>query len=153
MRNQRIVIGSAGLLLMLFGAFRLFTEISTRNLLFLALWLAGAVAIHDGIMSPVVVGIGTALKRIPARGRRFVQGALIAGALVTVVALPLIHREGSQPKVKAVLEQNFTANLAILLSIVAGAAVLLYLIQLLRGSQRASAANERPSDDHRSSTE
>jgi hypothetical protein len=148
-----MVIGSSGGLLMLFGAFRLFTEVSTRNLLFLALWLAGAVAIHDGVLAPVVVGIGAALRRIPARARRFVQGALIAGGLVTVIALPLIHRENSQPKVKAVLQQDFTANVAILLTIVAGVAVLLYLVRVVSGGQAASATNDRPSDDHASSSE
>lgn len=152
MTKQRIVIGSAGGALMLFGAFRLFTEVSTRNLLFLALWLGGALAIHDGVLSPVVAGVGTALRRIPARARRFVQGGLIAGGLVTVIALPLIHRENSQPRVKAVLQQNFTANLAILLTVVAGSAVLLYLARVLRG-QAASATNDRPSDDHISSIE
>ncbi len=91
-------------------------------------------------------------KAVPPRARRYLQGALVTGALITVIALPLIKRQNSQPRVKAILQQNFSANLAVLLGIVAGGALALYAVRVLRDRQRASVTNDRPSDDQRSTT-
>ena len=123
----RVVIGTAGGLLLAFGIFRLVTEIAVPDLLALALWLGGAVILHDAVLSPGIVGVGRMLRRIPARARTFVQGALIAGGAVTVVAIPLIYRADSQPDAKALLEQDFRVNLALLLALVVAVAVLAYL--------------------------
>ncbi len=156
----RLAIGGAGVLLGLFGIFRLLTQIDGYDLLVLFVWLIGALIIHDGILSPVVLGVGVVLaKTLPPRARTFVQGGLIAGAAVTVIAIPMIYRAHSQPTVKAILDQNFGANLATLLAIVAVGAVLLYLVRLVRDRQGASATNSRPHPrpgpgvDHDSSSE
>jgi hypothetical protein len=158
--RTRVALGAAGVLLGLFGIFRLLTQIDSYDLLVLFVWLIGALIIHDGILSPLVLGVGAVLaKTLPPRARTFVQGGLIAGAAVTVIAIPMIYRAHSQPKVKAILDQNFGANLATLLAIVAVGAVLLYLVRLVRDRQGASATNSRPRPgpgpdvDHDSSTE
>jgi uncharacterized protein (DUF58 family) len=144
----RIAIGGAGVLLGLFGVFRLLTQIDGYDLLVLFGWLVAALVIHDGILSPLVVAVGALLARtLPPRARTFVQGALIAGAAVTVIAIPMIYRARSQPRVKAILEQNFGANLATLLAIVAAIAASLYVLRVLRDRQGASARNGRPADD------
>ena len=42
------------------------------------------------------VGLGSLLRRfVPDRGRRYLQAALLMGALVTVVALPMIYLRGA----------------------------------------------------------
>ena len=128
----RVVIGTAGVLLATFGFFRLVTEIPVRNLLGLALWLGAALILHDAVLSPGIVGVGRLLRRIPARARTYVQGALIAGGLVTVIALPMIYRAGTQPRAKAILDQDFRANLAILLAVISLAAVVAYLRRVAR---------------------
>lgn len=134
MRAWRITFATAGILLGLFGAFRLLTQVSFGNLLVLALWLIGAVVVHDGILSPTVVGIGVLLHRIvPVRARRYIQGGLIAGGLITVVAVPLILRSGSgEPQAKAILQQNFTLNLTVLLAVVAAVSLVLYAVRVAR---------------------
>ena len=76
------------------------------------------------------------------------QGGLIAGAAVTVIAVPMIYRAHSQPKVKAILDQNFGANLATLLAAVAAGAALLYVVRVLRDRQGTSATKDRPPADH-----
>jgi hypothetical protein len=163
-KRIRIALATAGILLLMFGLFRLVTQISVYNLLILAVWLGLAVAIHDGVLSPVIVGIGAAFTRIPARARRYLQAALIVAALVTVIALPLIHRENTQPKSKAIEQQNYGGNLTIILSIIAAATLAAYGVKVFRDSQRKparqrvqpvqapSATNDRPPDDHSSST-
>jgi hypothetical protein len=99
----RVALAVAGILLGSFGGFRLLTQISPHNLMVLAVWLVGALIIHDGIVSPLVVIVGAALARfVPARARRHLQAALIMAGLVTVVAVPLIYRRGSQPRSKAI---------------------------------------------------
>jgi hypothetical protein len=154
MSRERIVIGAAGVALGLFGVFRLLTQISAYNLTVLFCWLIGALVIHDGLLSPLVIGIGAGLKRfVPDRARGYLQFGLIAGGLVTVIAIPMIYRQDSQPVVKAILQQHFGANLATLLAIVAGLALMLYVARVLRDRQAASATNERPPEDHTESTE
>jgi hypothetical protein len=149
--RTRLMIGGAGVLLGLFGVFRLLTQIPGDDLIALFVWLVAALLIHDGLVSPVVVAIGVLVARaVPPRTRRYLQGALVAGALITVVALPLIKRQDSQPQVKAILQQNFGANLVVLLAVVAGGALALYVLRVIR--DRTSVTNERPSDDQRSTT-
>jgi hypothetical protein len=154
MSRERIVIGAAGVALGLFGVFRLLTQISAYNLTVLFCWLIGALVIHDGLLSPVIIGVGAGLRRfVPDRVRQYLQFGLIAGALVTVIAIPMIYRQGSQPAVKAILQQHYGANLATLLAIVAGLALILYVARVIRDRQAASAVNDRPADDHTEPTE
>ena len=54
------------------------------------------------------------------------------GALVTVIAIPMIYRRGHQPQVKAILQQNFGGNLTVLLGIIAAVSLLLYALQVAR---------------------
>jgi hypothetical protein len=148
-RPIRVVIGAAGVLLATFGAFRLLTEIPAGDLLWLAVWLSGALVLHDAVLSPGIVGVGILLRRVPARARTYVQGALIAGGIVTVVAIPLIYRAGTQPAAEVLLEQDFGANLAVLLAVVSVVAVLAYLYRVTRERSSAGPASTRshpPSD-------
>ena len=145
----RVVIGTAGVLLLTFGVFRLGTEIPVPDLLALSLWLGGAVVLHDAVLSPRIVGVGGMLRRIPARARTYVQSALITGGLVTVIAIPMIYRASSQPRAKALLEQDFRANLALLLALVGVVALLAYLRRVANERSTAGpagATTERPSD-------
>jgi hypothetical protein len=129
----RIILVVAGIGLASFGVFRLATQVSPRSLVFLGLWLAAALIIHDGIVAPAVVGGGWVLRRfVPDRGRRFLQAALIASAMVTVVALPLIYLRGSQPPEKALLLRDYGANLAVILGGIAVVSLVAYVVRVVR---------------------
>ena len=128
----RIALGGVGVLLGLYGVFRLLTQIDVPDLVQLAIWLVAALVLHDGVLSPLLLAVGAFLSRVPPRARTALQGGLVVGGLVTVIALPMIHREYSQPASKGILEQNFTANLGILLALVAAGAVAVYVVLLLR---------------------
>ena len=133
MSRPRIVLGTAGIALALFGVFRLLTQVSIGGVAFLVLWLIAALVIHDGIIAPGTLGLATLIRRkVPPRGRRYLQGALIAAAAVTVIGLPMIYRAHSQPKVKALLEQNFVVNVALLWGVIAVVALLAYIVRLVR---------------------
>lgn len=133
MRAWRISLATAGILLGLYGVFRLLTNVGFVELLVLATWLIGAVVIHDGILSPAVVAVGWFLaRRVPPRGRRYLQGFLVIAGLMTVIAVPLMLRKDSQPESKAMLLQSYGGNLTVLLALAAALSLLLYAIQVAR---------------------
>ncbi len=146
MKRTRIVLATVGIGLALFGVFRLLTQVSIGGVAFLAGWLIAALVIHDGIIAPSTLGLATLIRRkVPPRGRRYLQGALICAAAVTVIGLPMIYRAHSQPKVKALLEQNFLVNVLLLWAVIAVVAFLGYVVQLVRdhaGSNVAQAADQ-----------
>ncbi len=132
MGRWRVALIVAGVLLVLFGAWRLVTE-APHALPGLALWMVGIVVIHDGLLSPLIVGVAWLLARtVPPRGRRYVQAALIMGGLIAIIAIPLIARQGTQPPAKALLVQNYGANLGILLGLVVLLNLAAYLVTAAR---------------------
>ncbi len=126
MKIARIALAVVGIVLVLYGAGRILFSVPPPLLIMLGAWMVGALLIQHGVVSPLVVTVGAALRRaVPDRGRRFLQAGLIVAAMVTVVAIPLILRRGTQPPAKALLLQNYAANLTLLLGLIAGVTLLL----------------------------
>lgn len=143
MRRWRYALVVGGILVLLYGGLRLVFEVP-RELVGLVLWMAGVVVAHDALLAPLVVGLGWVLARtVPPRPRRFVQTGLVVGGLVSVVAIPLILREGTKPPAKALLLQDYGANLAILLGLVAVGSIGGYLLSAARRGTHAG-PQERP---------
>jgi hypothetical protein len=146
MKAWRIILAIAGILLLLYGLVRLVINISNVDLVWVAVWMAAALIIHDAVIAPGVVGVGWLLRRLlPDRARRYVQMGLIIAAAVTIIAIPMIYRRGSQPPQKTLLIQNYGANLALLLGIVAGLTVAAYVVRVVR--DRSSRTNPSPPTD------
>ena len=143
MKAWRIGLAIAGLLLALFGVFRLLSEIPAGSLILLGIWLLAALIIHDAIVAPAIVAVGWVLRRTtPDRERGYLQSALIMIAPVALVAVPMIALRGSQPQVKALLLRDYAANLALLISAIIAVSVLRYVACLVR-DQRAAAGQHR----------
>ena len=137
MRWWRLVLATAGILVGLYGVRQLWLHVPTQTLILVAVWLIAAVIIHDGVLSPMIVGVGAALRRfIPDRGRRYLQAALIMAAIVTLIAIPMIYRQGTHPASKALLLQDFGANLTLLLGIIAGLSLIAYAVRVARDRPR-----------------
>ena len=139
MRKYRVALILSGGLLLAFGAFRLVTQLDPGDLVVLALWLIAAVALHDWLIAPITIGTGVVLTGVPPRSRRYLQGALIVGALITVIAVPLIGRRDTQPESKAILLRDYSANLALLLGMTAAIALALYALRVLREHRQTDA--------------
>jgi hypothetical protein len=135
----RVALGAAGVALIGFGAFRLLTEIPEPALVGLAIWLAVAVVLHDGVLAPVVALVGAAVNRlVPPRLRRYVSGALGAGAGISIITVPLALRQGTQPAAKALLQQRYAVHLAWLWAVIGALAALLYVARVVRDARRPS---------------
>ena len=133
----RLVLGLLGLLVLLYGIVNLLIHVPIQTLGWVAVWLIAAVVIHHGLISPVVVALSSVLRRlIPDRSRRYLQVGLMMAVPVTVIAIPMIYRQGSQPPSKALLLQNFTANLGLLLGIIAAVSLVGYALRLARDGSR-----------------
>jgi hypothetical protein len=140
----RLILGILGVLVVLYGIVNLLVHLPGQSLVWLAVWLIAAVLIHHGVLSPLVIAVSSLLRRmIPDRGRRYLQAALIMAVPVTVIGIPMIYRQGSQPPSKALLLQNFTANLGLLLGIIAGGCLVGYAIRVAR--DRSPAQGRPPS--------
>ena len=148
MRQWRIILAVAGISLILFGAVRVLVGVPIGQLIVLAAWFIGAVIIHDGVVAPATVAGGWLMARtVPPRARRYLQGFLITGGLVTVFAIPLILRRNTQPASKAILQQNYGGHLTILLGVIAAVSLILYAIHVAHDAQRRRPGNAeaRPS--------
>lgn len=94
--RTRITLGALGVLTIVYGTWRIVSTARLTRPMAVLEWLVGAVVIHDGVIAPLTVLAGFALGRITApRARRYAAGALVASALVTAVAVPLIYRRAA----------------------------------------------------------
>jgi hypothetical protein len=110
---MRIVAGALGLALMAVGATLLLTGGQLKDV---ALWLAGAIVLHDGIIAPLVLGVGLLLAAVPARGT--VRGALVVAGCLTMIALPPLLRPGA-PTNPSALPLDYLRNWLLVLAAVA----------------------------------
>jgi len=134
----RLALGAAGVALALFGVLRIFQNEDRTNPRGLARWLIGAVILHDGVLVPTTMLVGLVLTHLlRPRLLRFVQGALVVSGLITIIAIPLIDRRGSQPVVKALEQQNYGLHLAVLVGLVVGVTAIAYGGQVVRDRRRA----------------
>jgi hypothetical protein len=143
----RTGLGAVGLLGVGYGGYRLLSNQVASHPPQLATWLIGAIILHDFVLTPVVLGVGLLLTRTVApRARRYLQGALVAGALVAAITIPLISRRGTATASKALLRQNYAAHLALILGLIAAVTAAAYAVRVARDrrGQRGSDAKVRP---------
>jgi hypothetical protein len=151
----RIGLGAIGVAGMLYGLKLLYDKPSNvNNPVGVLKWAIGSDIVIDGLLMPAIAVLGVVLtKLVTPRARRFVQGALIAGAMVTLIAIPLIHRRGLSAPGQSLLLQDYQAHLFLLLGLIAAATVGLYALRVVRDiRQPTSSANVRPPLDQDSST-
>jgi type IV secretory pathway VirB2 component (pilin) len=153
--RTRLAIGSLGVLGIGWGLVNLLLIHSKSNPVHLAIWLAAAAVLNDVVLVPIIGIVGLlAVRWTPRRIRAYVQGGLIAAGMATAIAIPLAYRQDTQPRSKALLQQNYLGNLAVIVAVIAVVTAALIGLDYLRGYRRAalSAQKNRPASDHSSST-
>ncbi|MEV4074246.1 hypothetical protein [Nonomuraea fuscirosea] len=108
-----------------------------------ALWFGGVAVAHDGILAPVVLLIGLALRRT---GRAARAAAIVAGT-VTLATLPTVLALGRRADNPSILPLDYVRNLLLLLGLLALAALAPRLWNAVR-PKRGGRAPE-PSDPDR----
>jgi hypothetical protein len=130
----RIGFGALGAAGIGYGMFLLLSRPNLNQPLQVAKWAIGADIVTDGLLIPAAMVIGWLITRFVApRARRYLQGALIAAASVTVISLPLIHRRNQSQPGQGLLLQNYEKNLAVIVGVIAAVAVALYVVAVIRG--------------------
>ncbi|MDT9688970.1 hypothetical protein Q5762_11585 [Streptomyces sp. P9(2023)] len=109
----RYVLGALAVAMMGLGAVLV---VRTGTVWEVVLWLVGAIVLHDGLIAPLVLGLGLLLAALPARGT--VRAGLIVAGSLTLIALPLMLRPGTAPNPTA-LPLDYVRNWLVLMGVVA----------------------------------
>lgn len=105
----RGLLGAAGVAAIGFGLWHVL-DFEPGRLVSAALWLAGAVLLHDLVFSPVVVLLGVLLTRVvPAVWRTAVVVAFVLWGSLTLIALPVLSRLGERPDNPSLLDRPYAA--------------------------------------------
>ncbi|WP_427016082.1 hypothetical protein ACQCSX_15030 [Pseudarthrobacter sp. P1] len=93
----RAVLGALGVAGLGYAAWGLLAHLPLDQLIGVAAWLAVALLLHDGVLVPLTTLAGGGLSRLTfglgRTQRAIVRGALLVGALVTLVAGPLLRAQ------------------------------------------------------------
>jgi hypothetical protein len=102
------------------------------------IFLIATLLLYDALLGPIVVAVGFVVRRvIRPPYRAVVQGALIATAAVTFVALPFMLGFGRIPDNPSALPRNYLGGYAIVLG-----AIWLVATAMIMWRQLASAGRE-----------
>ncbi len=108
--RTRLLIGAVGVAMGAFGALR-FLQHDFDDIVSSVIWLAGGVAVHDGVVAPLTIAVtvlGTRL--VPARARVAVVTGLVVLLTVTVTAIPVLGRFGAREDNPTLLDRNYVVG-------------------------------------------
>ncbi|MDJ0351037.1 hypothetical protein [Cryobacterium sp. PH29-G1] len=150
MRSIRLVLVAVGVLLLAWGAIVMFDSVRPTRIPGVVLWIAAAIVLHDALLAVIVFTLGLALRRV---GRRLtgtvlliVQGGIIVGSIVSLIAVPTILAKNFAPANPTVLPLNYGLNLGIFWFILAALTVGLAVWASLRARRPVA---ELPDDTGR----
>lgn len=133
-RAWRLGLIGLGLLLLLVGGITFLNDVNPKRYLGVAVWIGGAILLHDGIVAPAMFGINVLLRkagrRLPAAVLIIVQAAIIVGALVSLLVIPEIVKKQIGTKNPTILPLDYSMNLLVfyvVMAVVTGLAIAVYL--------------------------
>ncbi|MFE3585606.1 hypothetical protein [Streptomyces vinaceus] len=132
----RYAVAGLGLVLMGLGGALLVQQPSPWRI---ALWLAGAVVVHDGLIAPLVIAVAALTAALGLRLRGVARAALIVAGSVTAIALPPLLRPGGAAN-PTVVPLDYLRNWLLTMAAIALAAALCTAARaaLPRGTRRRS---------------
>ena len=140
----RLVLVVAGMGLLGFGGIVFLLDVNPSNYPGLAIWLAGAIVLHDGVAALAVFGATVLVRRargIPFVVRAIVQGAAVVALVVTVLVLPELLAIAMGPANPSVLPLDYAGNLLLFhAGLVAVTVVAIVIALVLRRRTERTAA-------------
>lgn len=135
MSGVRGILIAGGVALAGYGVWLLVTRLSPVDLLWLAVWLAAAIVIHDGIIAPALAVVRRRWDRAPRRPRAVAATAQIGfavGAVLTLYVAPELWAQARMPANPTILTGDYALRLLVIWGIIAG--VVLVVSRLARRS-------------------
>jgi hypothetical protein len=140
----RLVLVVAGVALLGFGGIVFLLDVNPATYPGLAIWLAGAIVLHDGVAALAVFGATVLVRRahgIPFVVRAIVQGAAVVALIVTVLVLPEFLAIAMGPANPSVLALDYAGNLLLFhAGLVAVTAIAIVIALALRRRTARTAA-------------
>ena len=129
MRSARILLGSSGVGLIVVGGVEVLRKLGPEQQVGLAVWLAAAVVLHDGVVAPATAVVSRAVERagpvLSPASRAVIRVGLVVGGVLTVVVLPEVAAQARGNPNPTVLPAAYGARLGwawllIVVAVVAG---------------------------------
>ncbi|WP_432827819.1 hypothetical protein [Dactylosporangium sp. CA-092794] len=115
---MRALLALAGLALVGYGAYG-WLDAPGHELTGRLIFAAAALAVHDFLVVPLVLGAGAlAIRYVPPVARRPVQAALVVSAALTAVAFPFVIGVGRIADNPSAFPQHYGRGLLVLLAAV-----------------------------------
>lgn len=117
MRIWRIALVVVGVAFLVVGGLVLLEDVAPKRYGGILLWLAGAIVIHDGIIAGLVIAVNLTLRKagrtVPLGVLAIVQGAIVVGAIVSLIVFPQILKQRIGALNPTILPLDYTANLVL----------------------------------------
>lgn len=92
--RTRLAVGATGVAVAVYGVVVLLRTVPWTSYLGIALWLAGAIVLHDAVLVPAVTvlraGAHRAGRRLPEAALALVKGGFVVGGVLSLFAVPEI---------------------------------------------------------------
>ena len=137
--TTRSALGALGFLVGVYGAYLLLSRQDLDQLLSAAIWLAGGVVVHDGLVALAALGlVALGARLLPAAVRTPAAVGFVVLGSITILAIPMLGRFGAKDDNATLLDRNYGLGwLGIVVLVVA--AVLVASVLRARSGGRAAA--------------
>lgn len=139
-KKARIVLIAGGIGLLGIGGLTLLMDVEPKAYIGILLWFAGAIIIHDGIIAPVVFGVGVVMRRagrrLPGAVLAILQAAVVVVSIVTALVVPAILKKDIGSANPTILPLDYVANLGVVYAVVGVLTVIAVVVYLLIAARR-----------------
>lgn len=143
----RVALIVVGVGLLGFGGVVFLLDVNPATYPGIAVWLAGAIVLHDGVAALAVFGATVLVRRahgIPFVVRAIVQGAAVVALVVTVLVVPEFVALARGPANPSVLPLDYAGNLLLFHAGLVAVTVVAVVIALVLRRRTARTAARTP---------
>lgn len=136
--RARLVLGSVGVLVGLYGAWLLLTRQDSAQLTSATIWVVSGIVLHDVVLAPLVIAlVALGARVLPASARGPAALGLVVLGTVTVLSVPVLGAFGRRPDNPTLLDRDYWAGWLAL----AGLVLLVVVVAALVRSRRRSSGS------------